>query len=206
MNYTKILIINWRVNMKNVILYFLTLLVFGSNSFAQITISSLTFKVGAVRNFQNVLWNNYNIYAFNPELEIGGKFISSYIQWGVNFSYWDDGIDEPLPIPHNETISYSNYSFGLRLITTPNIFKYSSNPINLSLVTGLDYNIRNGTIISYINEPIPAEGFFQPYLGLQLSYKILNEFSIMGEALGYINVDAAKERVGFWLGGKYNFN
>ena len=48
--------------------------------------------------------------------------------------------------------------------------------------------------------------FFQPYLGLQLSYKILNEFLIMGEALGYINVDAAKERVGFWLGGKYNFN
>jgi len=66
---------------------FLTLLALSFQSFAQISISEVSLKVGMVNNFQYPgFQDKIKTFAFSPEFEIGGKFFASFIHWGVNFS------------------------------------------------------------------------------------------------------------------------
>lgn len=194
--------------MKSIVYYLLLFFVIVSQYSAQVTISDVAIKFGEVRNFQDD-WSNadFERYTFSPEVEIGGKFLTSYMQWGLSISYWDDGINKPLAIADHITISHTNYAFGLRVIFTPNIFMYFSDKMSISLVTGLSYNIRKGKNLSFQDMPQSTENFFQPYLGFRICFEICNRFDVLGEAGSHIKVDADKQsRFGFSFGGRYRFN
>jgi hypothetical protein len=88
-----------------------TLLIFNLSVNAQIDISSISVKIGSIGTFQtDVPYAS----ALNPEIEVGGLFLTKYFNWGLCWSYWDDGLNE-IPWTDSPVYNYSSHILGCRL-------------------------------------------------------------------------------------------
>jgi len=96
-------------------------LVLSTRSLAQPNLSYWSVKVGVIRNLQESGYPfPYDTYSNYPELQIGGALLpSNYLKYGWYFGYWDDGVDEPFPIPDGITYSYNSFIIGGRLDFIP---------------------------------------------------------------------------------------
>jgi len=87
------------------------LVVIPSATFAQIDISRISVELGVVRNYQlSFFWDKIN--SISPGIKLGGKFIEDYFEWDFSISYWDDGVNDLLPITDGFTFSYSSTSLS----------------------------------------------------------------------------------------------
>jgi hypothetical protein len=82
---------------------------------AQINISSISLRIGGIetetgRGPEIVL---------DPELQFGGEFFANYFNWGIYWSYWNDGINEEIPWSDFVTYNYSGHVLGCRLSFSP---------------------------------------------------------------------------------------
>jgi hypothetical protein len=93
----------------------LTSLLLHFSAIAQVDLSSITLKVGSIRT---LLSDEGYQYALCPELQIGGSFLTKYFNWGIYWSYWDDGLDKVL-WKDAVIYSYSSHIVGLRMSFSP---------------------------------------------------------------------------------------
>ena len=93
------------------ILVIVALLIFNLPANAQIDISSISVKIGSIGTFQT-----YTPYAsaLNPEIEVGGMFLSKYLNWGIYWSYWNDGVNEILWLD-SPVYNYSSHILGCHI-------------------------------------------------------------------------------------------
>ncbi|MBI5809182.1 MAG: hypothetical protein HZA74_12365 [Ignavibacteriales bacterium] len=176
----------------------LIFLMFCTINFAQQNLSSISLKLGIIRNFQD---QNDNVgiktNAFYTEFEVGGKFFIGYLNWSFNIGYFDEKIDSPIPIADYETINHKNYTIGLRLLyNTLELFGYTKN-LKLYITAGGNYNIRNNKNISNmsISSATNTDYYFQPYLGLQANLELYKNSLIiieLGDNVGVNNENLAR--------------
>ena len=105
---------------------------------AQINISRVSIDLGIIRNYQYDFGND-KLYAFYPEVKIGGQFLTNYSEWEFFTSYWNDGIDEVFNITDAATYSYSSFIVGSRLYFYPNRILQNF-PIPIYFTSGLSYH------------------------------------------------------------------
>ena len=104
---------------------------------AQTNISRISIDLGIIRNYQYDFGND-KLYAFYPEIKIGGKFITNYSEWEFFTSYWNDGIDEVFNIKDAATFHIRvlllvvNYIYTL--VVYYRTFQYQSILFPVSLI------------------------------------------------------------------------
>lgn len=185
-------------------------LTFCTGNLAQQDISSISLKLGSIRNFQD---HNDNVdvktNALYTEIEVGGKFFIGYLNWSLNIGYFNEEIDKSIPIADYETINHKNYSIGLHLLyNTWEVFGNSKN-FKLYIIAGGNYNIKKNKNISNISSSTASytDYFFQPYLGLQATYKLYKNNLLLIELGDNIGVNKENlARYVLMLGFKYAFN
>jgi hypothetical protein len=100
------------------LLIIVALVLFNLYAFAQINISSLSMKIGIARTLSDL--DDYQ-YALSPELQIGGVFFTKYLNWGLYWSYWDDGLNKiKITIMDYIAYSYSSHILGCRIFFLQN--------------------------------------------------------------------------------------
>ncbi|MDF1612696.1 hypothetical protein [Stygiobacter electus] len=122
--------------------YYLSLailfILFSNIIYGQMNISKVSLGIGVVNNFQGQSWTD-KLNSINYELSIGGKFVLNSFEWDIHLGYTNDGIKEAFNFPEYITYSYSNISFGSRVIFF--IKDLENNfPIPLSLILGVSTN------------------------------------------------------------------
>lgn len=90
---------------------FFVALAFVLTTKAQTNISKLSIDLGIIKNYQNH-FGNEKLYAFYPELKVGGQFLHRSIEWELYASYWTDGITDAFQIRDAATYSYSSQILG----------------------------------------------------------------------------------------------
>lgn len=93
-------------------------LVFVFSINAQTNISKLSIDLGIIKNYQND-FGNEKLYAFYPELKVGGQFLHRSLEWELYTSYWTDGITEAFQIRDAATYSFSSQIIGSKLSFYP---------------------------------------------------------------------------------------
>src|SRR5512140_1330059 len=81
------------MNKRNLFSAVLVLFLFDSGSApAQIDVSTASARAGVIRTLnpshQSLSESRWTIY---PEVEIGGKFFTPSVSWGLSWGYWHDG-------------------------------------------------------------------------------------------------------------------
>jgi hypothetical protein len=98
------------------ILVFFAFVLIQSLAEAQINISSISLRIGGI---ETETGHGQDEIVLNPELQIGGKLFTDYFNWGVNWSYWNDGINKEIPSSDFVTYNFSSHIVGCRLICSP---------------------------------------------------------------------------------------
>jgi hypothetical protein len=194
--------------MKKVLLFMY--LVFCISNYAQPNISNISLKLGTTRNYQGQFDNvDYKKNALFTEFEVGGRYFIGYFDWRLSFGYFDEKINQPVPVADYETISHKNYTIGLRLLYDAwKVFNNSTN-IKLYIIGGVNYNIKKGKNISNFLTLTSnfTDYFFQPYIGLQSNYEFLDNITFLIEVGDNIGIDKKNlARYVFLFGIKYKFN
>ncbi|MGE5680091.1 MAG: hypothetical protein ACM34K_04345 [Bacillota bacterium] len=105
---------------------------------AQINITYLTLNAGIIKNQQQDI-GGANQFAFYPEIGIGGPFYNYYLEWRLNFGFWDDGIRDPLNVMDMPTYSHNSIILGGKIIFLPqNAMEHFPLPVHLML--GFSYH------------------------------------------------------------------
>jgi hypothetical protein len=190
------------------------LFIFNLSANAQTNISSISVRIGSIETFSE--FNNYQS-VLNPELQIGGLFLTNYFNWGVYWSYWNDGIDNNIfktLTPENAIYSYSSHIVGLRL-------SFSLTHIDDKWIIPIE--IFAGVAEHFIKakEIVPpwySVGIGSDYskavttfeLGLSLPIHIVGQWSILAEAQQYFplgssaNDQLQRDRIAYKVGLSYS--
>jgi hypothetical protein len=161
-------------------------------TFAQITFSTVTARVGVIRTE----WPDGPIYSshlwsFYPELEAGGTFLLPSLSWGLSWGYWTDGIDQPLPVADFVTYSQSSHIIATRIGFRPDLAG-NRMPVPLTLFVGVSEHI---TKLSYVGGTgfdgnrgqTFSEHSAAGFVGLALSYPLFAAIDVQLEGLQYIS-------------------
>ena len=183
---------------------------------AQINFSKLSADVGLKQNIHLDITDESNKYFVYPEIQVGGKFITKYLEWDLGWSYQNDGRTEPLPIADYITYSYSSHSVGAHISFYPqNLTETFILPIHLitgfsyhfaskKYIGGYDFTGSSGTDDSY--------GISTVDLGLGLNYNLINNFRIRLDGIVYFQLpgdgksDIKNNNASLKLGFDYLFN
>lgn len=105
---------------------------------AQVNLSKVSLDAGIIKNQQYEIGNT-RLFTFYPEVQLGGLLYKDYLEWGLNFGYWDDGVKEPFPYADWVTFSYHSYILGTKVMFLPqNAFKSFALPLHLTM--GFSYH------------------------------------------------------------------
>jgi hypothetical protein len=159
--------------------------------FAQINISKLSLEGGYFRNYQLEFdIQDEDLFSFGQEFRIGGMFFTDKVNWSLSVSYWDDGIDKPLPIMDLPTYSYSstNFGFGFELYPT----KYlKSFPIPIHFLTRFSSRFINeeyvgGESLTGTHRKAKDSKVFSFDFGVGLRFNIYNQIDLICDAMLFI--------------------
>ena len=127
---------------------------------------------------------------FSPDVEAGGRFILPYINWGLSWGYWFEGITQTLPFPDYITNSQEAHILGARFAFYPQMLdNHFHIPIDLfagvaehigrtTYVGGKDFNGNPG----HNHSTQSTTGI----IGLRLTFSVISPFSLDGEVLQFI--------------------
>jgi hypothetical protein len=159
---------------------------------AQINISSISLKIGGIETGTG---RGQNEIVLNPELEIGGEFFTNYFNWGINWSYWNDGINEEIPWSDFVTYNFSSHIVGCRLICSPtNIVEKWDVPIDI--IAGLaEHFIKaryiGGASLTGIGGSTHSKEMTTIEFGLSLHIFIIERMSALVEAQKYFQLGSS---------------
>jgi hypothetical protein len=183
------------------------LLIFDLSANAQLDISSISLKIGKIGTFQ--IDDSYG-HALNPEIQVGGKFFSKYFNWGIYWSYWNDGVNEMLWFD-SPIYNYSSHILGCRMILPlKNVDDKFMIPIEI--YAGVAEHFIEAKCISKgwgATEGDYSKAITTGDLGLSLPINIIGPWNILAEAQVFLPFDRNKDdqmkqdRLSFKIGVKY---
>jgi len=158
------------------------LIIIPSAAFAQTDISRVSVELGAVRNYQSSFIMD-KLYSFSPGIKLGGRFIENYLEWDFSISYWDDGVNDLLPISDGFTFSYSSTILSAALNYYPEkvaipihfISGLSTRFVNRKYIGGEDMGGNIGKSSSFI--------LYTLDFGAGLNFTITKTIRIRGDVL-----------------------
>lgn len=160
--------------------------------FTQYNLSRISIKMGIIRNYQPSIANiNSDKNSLYTELELGGNTFINHFNWRINLGYFNEMIKNPIPITDYETSTHKNYSVGIHILYDISFILKEFEKINFYLPFGVNYHIIEEKIISdLINDhPYRKKYLFQPYIGLQSTYKFSKNWLILMEFGDYIGTN-----------------
>jgi hypothetical protein len=183
------------------------ILIFDLSANAQLNISSVSLKIGSINTFQT---DAPYASALNPEIQVGGKFLSKYFNWGIYWSYWNDGVNEMLWFD-SPVYNYSSHILGCRMSLPLN--NVDDNwIIRIEIFAGVAEHFINARCISQgwgATEGDYSKAITTGDLGLSLPINIIGPWNILAEAQVFLPFDRNKDdlmiqdRLSFKIGVKY---
>ena len=136
--------------MTKTLVSFLSLLLFlfvhGIAS-SQIDVSIITARAGFIRTLQtNEPAYSGHIWAFYPEIQVGGRLFKPWLNWGLSWGYWTDGIDCAVPIADNLTFAQTGHIIVLRAGFEPQEAD-SHWPLPLNIFGGIAEHFQSNTYV-----------------------------------------------------------
>jgi hypothetical protein len=127
---------------------------------------------------------------FLPGVEAGGMFILPYINWGLSWGYWSEGITQALPFPDNITYSNEAHIFAARVAFLPRVVD-AHFPIPIDLFGGVAVHLGRSTYIGGTdmsgNRGVSSTTQTTTgIVGLRLIFSVISPFSLDVEALQFI--------------------
>jgi hypothetical protein len=87
---------------------------------AQTNLNNVSINAGIIEKlFYNNPFEKCFQYTFYQELQCGGDLMIPFIYWTVYWGYWNDGVNEVLPIMDAVTYSFSSHVVGGRFTLIP---------------------------------------------------------------------------------------
>jgi hypothetical protein len=158
---------------------------------AQLKNFSVSARAGMIRT----LWTQMGetsvpLWAFYPEIRIGGIFFVPYLSWGVSWGYWSDGIEKALPVMDMATYSQSSHVAAVRIGFHPRILD-SRVPIPISVFAGaaehfVTYEYIGGTSLTGEGGRNSADQSFSVFFGAGFSFPVLSIMKLEAEAQQFI--------------------
>jgi hypothetical protein len=194
-------------NKRIFIAVIVALFVFELSVNAQINISSISVKIGSISTFQT---DAPYASAFNPEIEVGGVFLTKYFNWDIYWSYWDDGVNKMLWFD-SPVYNCSSHILGCRMRLSLKLMD-DSWIIPLEIFAGVaEHFIKARCLSKGWGE---TEGDFSKAittgdLGLSLPINIIGPWNIFAEAQMFLPFDRDKndkmkqDRMTLKIGVKY---
>jgi hypothetical protein len=158
---------------------------------AQVDMTTLTARAGIIRTQwpDNSQYDDH-LWAFYPELEVGGSFIAPYLTWGASWGYWSDGIAHALPVADMITYSQSGHIVAVRFGFRPQILD-NRWPLPVTVLAGAAEHFSKNTYVggrdftgnrgqNSTDESTTA------FVGLGISYPLLTHLNLEGEVLQFI--------------------
>ncbi len=183
---------------------------------AQVNVSSVTIRSGVIRT----MWHDHGsvsvpLWAFYPEIQIGGMLFLPYLRWGASWGYWSDGIDRPLPVMDMVTYSQSSHVVAMRMEFHPRELDQHV-PIPISVFVGAaEHFVRQeyigGADLAGNGGQNSSDRALVGFAGVGVSFRVLPSLSLEGEVRQFIpfgeseDQRAHKDRRVFSIGGTLNF-
>lgn len=176
--------------MKKIFILFILIMI-PSITFSQTNVSRISLDFGYIRNYQPDFGND-KLFAFSPEIKIGGNFIKDHFEWDFSLSYWDDGVDLPFNIADAVTYSYSSTSFSARLNYFPEKILLPLHFISGLSARYVDVDYIGGSDLSgnYLGDN--SFFLFTFDLGAGLDLKVLEKVRLRFDALAFIPIKNKK--------------
>ena len=184
----------------------LFLLVAGPPALAQVNLDHVSVRAGII----NDPWSpsGQDQSRFFPEVEAGGRFILPYINWGLSWGYWSEGITQTLPFPDYITYSQEAHILGARFAFYPQMLD-NHFPIPIDVFGGVAVHLSRttyigGTGMSGNRGESSTSQSTTGIIGVRLTFSVISPFSLDGEVLQFIPFanpgDMQKGRREFKLG------
>ncbi len=184
-----------------------TLLFFDLSANAQVDISSISVKIGSISTFQT---DAPYASALNPEIEFGGLFLTKYFNWGIYWSYWDDGVNKILWLD-SPVYNYSSHILGCRISVSLTHID-DSWIIPIEIFAGMAEHLIKARCVSKrwgVTEGDFSKAITTGDLGLSLPINIIGPWNILAEAQMFFPFDRNKndqlkqDRLALKIGVKY---
>lgn len=117
-------------------------------------------------------------------------FILPYVNWGLSWGYWSDGITQTLPFPDNITYSHKAHILAARFAFLPQMLE-SHFPIPIELFAGVGIHLSRsayigGTDFSGNRGVTSTSQSTTGTAGLRLTFPVFSPFSLDVEVLQFI--------------------
>lgn len=164
-------------------------LIAASCASSQIDLRTATARAGVIENPWNQTIANTQ-FRFYPEVQLRGQFLLSYLNWGVSWGYWSDGIDRVLPIMDAITYSYKAHIVSFQIAFEPSHLD-SHFLIPLDVIAGVAEHL---TSITYVggSDQIDRRGEDRTIqsttgiFGIRLAIPLGSRFGIEADALQFV--------------------
>lgn len=202
------------MNLKKMFLkIFIILQVISTITFSQVNFNKVGFDLGAIKTL-NVSISDQIPRTFYSEFNLGGDLFVKYFNWQINLGYWNDGLKESISI-HGPDYSYSSVILGLQIQFLPKLL-LTHFPFPIRFNAGISNHFMNasyinGSSIGFDSYDDFKKNLFYFDLGLDIYYKLINNFEIFGRIVDYIQLTEFKEitfkkhRLQLSIGLAYNF-
>jgi hypothetical protein len=183
-----------RVKIRCILCIFTLSFLSPTTSYTQINVNSVSVHFGAIRTlFPAISYYSGHLYAFYPELQVGGRFFTHLAGWTVYWGYWTDGVEEPFPVMDMTSYSYSSHIVGTRLTFFPTRGDESS-PHPIGIFVGISHHfIAARCIGGSVYNGNPEQNYTRTSntieIGLNIRFPILSPLGIMGEVHQYFPID-----------------
>jgi hypothetical protein len=154
-----------------------------------------TFSVSARAGMIRTLWTQMGetsvpLWAFYPEIRIGGILFVPYLSWGASWGYWSDGVEQALPVMDRITYSQSSHVVAVRIGFHPRILD-SRVPIPISVFAGaaehfIRYEYVGGNSLTGEGGRNSTDQSFTAFVGAGLSFPVLSYLKLEAEAQQFI--------------------
>jgi hypothetical protein len=166
----------------------LFVLVAGPSALAQVNLDHVSVRAGVIAD----PWSptSGHQWRFYPEVELGGKFILPYFNWGLSWGYWSQGITQILPIKDNPTYSQEAHILAARVAFNPQALD-NHFPIPIDLFGGVAVHLSRttyigGTDMSGNRGESSTSQSTTGIIGVRLTFSVISPFSLDGEVMQFI--------------------
>lgn len=177
--------------MKNYILLFAALILFFSPPLqAQTNFNKISVDIGMKNGYQSGPFDESNKFSLFPQIQIGGNFLFNYLEWNLNWGYFDDGRDTEFNVRDFATYSYSSHIVGGYISFYPEKLTDGFS-IPVYLLTGFSYHFVNeeyigGNDFTGSHRDDNSFGVSSWDLGLGINYNIVKNLRFRLDGIVYV--------------------
>ena len=163
---------------------------------SQFSLSTLTVRGGILRTIQT----EGHRWTFYPEIQVGGRLITPWLDWGLSWGYWNDGVESVFPVADYVTYHQAGHIIIFRAGFLPQQ-ALAHWPLPIKLFGGVAEHLQTSTYVGGsdmngnggVNSSTRATTL---YAGVSFALPLWTALSLEAEAAQFIPVGWGESNTG----------